>query len=92
MKSIRGKNLTAATHDIYEGFITVNPLFLKGLDAETIVALVREIGKAQRDIRSDRFPHGDIDAIRRRNMKLARLHIAVMVIRTYARTRKIQLV
>lgn len=89
MKGIRGKSLKAITFDIAEGYVTVNPLFLKPLDLETIKELYKEIQKAQGEIRTERFPHNDIQAIRRRNIRLQRLHTAQMIIRNYLKDRKL---
>jgi hypothetical protein len=89
MQMIRGKNLKATVYDISEGFTPVNPLFLKGLDEETLKGLYREMQKVQTEVRSEKFPHGDMPAIRMRNMRLQRLHSAAMVVRTFAKTRKI---
>ena len=89
MKGIRGKSLKAITFDIAEGYVTVNPLFLKPLDLETIKTLYKEIQKAQGEIRTERFPYSDIQAIRSRNIRLQRLHTALMIIRNYLKDRKL---
>lgn len=92
MKTIRGKNLKATVFDVAEGFVMVNPLFLKPLDDETIIGLYKELIKGQTGIRSEKFPNKDLDAIRMRNLKLQRLHSSSMVVRNYARERKILLI
>ena len=89
---IRGKNLKATAYDIAEGFAIVNPLFLKPLDNETVTALYRELIKVQTEIRSEKFPQSDNNAIRMRNVKLQRLNSSAMVVRNYAKGRKINLV
>lgn len=89
---IRGKNLKATAYDIAEGFAIVNPLFLKPLDNETVTALYRELIKVQTEIRSEKFPQSDNNAIRMRNVKLQRLNSSAMVVRNYAKGRKIILV
>lgn len=88
---IRGKNLKSAVLDISEGFTIVNPIFLKGLDAETVKELDHEIIMGQAAIRREKFPTLDTDAIRRRNLRLQRLHQASMVLRNFARLRRIPL-
>ncbi len=88
MKGIRGKSVKAIAFDIAEGYVTVNPLFLKPLDTETIKELYQEIRKVQNEIRGGQFPYGDVKAIRQRNMKLQRLHTAAMIIKNYMRTTK----
>lgn len=92
MKMIRGKNLKATAYDIAEGFVMVNPLFLKLLDNETTTSFYKELIKVQTEIRSEKFPNTDTNLIRRRNMKLQRLHSSAMIVRNYARKSKIILV
>ncbi len=88
MIMIRGKSPKAVAYDIAEGYTIVNPLFLKPLDAETLKELHKEIVKAQSEIRTEKFPNSDIMAIRRRNMRLSKLHQAAMVVRNFARERR----
>ncbi len=89
MKGIRGKSIKSVTFDIAEGYVTVNPLFLKPLEIDVIRELYREIQKAQNEIRAERFPHNDIQAIRSRNMRLQRLNTASMIIRNFLRERRL---
>lgn len=91
MPSIRGKSLNAILQDISEGYIAVNPIFLKPIDPETIKELYGMISKIQAGIRAEKFPHKDAAAIRLRNLKLQRLHSAAMIIRNFARERRITL-
>ncbi|GAB4389663.1 MAG: hypothetical protein Kow0025_16420 [Thermodesulfovibrionales bacterium] len=88
---IRGKSFKAVTEDIAEGYVTVNPIFLKALDADTLKELLSEIARKQADIRAEKFPSGDISAIRRRNLRLQKLHSAAMVVRNFARERRLRL-
>ncbi len=90
--SIRGKSLKAVTYDIAEGYVTVNPLFLKPLEADSLTGLYHEIMKTQVFIRGEKFPASDTQAIRWRNVKLQRLHSALMIIKNFARERRIILV
>ena len=92
MANIRGKSFEAVAKDISEGYITVNPIFLKGLDEESLKGLYQAIQKVQSVIRGEKFPFNDIEAIRTRNMRLQRLHLALVVIKNFARERKIILV
>jgi len=85
--TLRGKSLAAVTRDIADGYITVNPLFLKPLDRESIEQLYNQIMKQQMTIRSEKFPHHDVEAIRYRNMRLQRLHNALIVIKNFAKAR-----
>ncbi len=88
MKGIRGKSVKSITWDIAEGYITVNPLFLKPLEMDSVRELYHEIQLTQNEIRGEKFPFNDVQAIRRRNMKLQRLNSAQMIIRNYLRERK----
>jgi hypothetical protein len=92
MPNVRGKSLKALIRDVAEGYVAVNPLFLKPFDAETVRDFYREISKVQNEIRSERFPSGDVNAIRVRNVKLQRLYAATMIIRNYMRERRIPVV
>ncbi|OGW36836.1 MAG: hypothetical protein A2Y97_06195 [Nitrospirae bacterium RBG_13_39_12] len=92
MPTIRGKSLKAITFDIAEGYVVVNPIFLKPIDNESLKGLYQEIMKTQTEIRSEKFPHGDTQAIRWRNTRLQRLYSALMIIKNFARERKIILI
>jgi hypothetical protein len=89
---IRGKSLKATAYDIAEGYVVVNPLFLKPLDDESLKGLYQEIMKAQVEIRGDKFPHGDTQAIRWRNTRLQRLNSALMILRNFAREKRVILI
>jgi hypothetical protein len=92
MPTVRGKSLKATAFDIAEGYIVVNPIFLKSLENESLKGLYHEIARAQIEIRGDKFPHGDTQAIRFRNTRLQRLNSALMILKNFARERKILIV
>ncbi len=92
MPTIRGKSLKAIAYDISEGYVVVNPLFLKPLDGESLKGLYYEMMKAQIEIRGEKFPHGDSQAIRWRNTRLQRLYSASMILKNFARERRIILI
>jgi hypothetical protein len=92
MPTIRGKSLKAITYDIAEGYVIVNPLFLKPLDNDSLKGLYHELMKTQTEIRGGKFPHGDTQAIRWRNTRLQRLYAALMIIKNFARERRIILI
>ncbi len=91
MPNVRGKSLKATIRDVAEGYVVVNPLFLKSFDHETLRDFYIEISKVQVEIRAERFPTHDILAIRSRNLRLQRLFAATMVIRNYAKERRVPL-
>jgi hypothetical protein len=90
--TIRGKSLKAITYDIAEGYVVVNPIFLKPLDDDSLKGLYHELVKTQTEIRGEKFPHGDTQAIRWRNTRLQRLYSASMIIKNFARERRIILI
>ncbi len=92
MPNVRGKSYKAIAQDIAEGYTTVNPLFLKPFDPETLKALYQEVMKTQAEIRGEKFPYSDVQSIRWRNLKLQRLHITAMIIKTYARDKRIPII
>lgn len=92
MPNVRGKALKTVAQDIAEGYAVVNPIFLKPFDGEALKSLHSEIMKAQAAIRGEKFPYSDVQAIRWRNMKLQRLHTAAMIIKTYARDKRISII
>jgi hypothetical protein len=92
MPTIRGKSLRATAFDIAEGYVIVNPLFLKSIEGESLKGLYQEIAKAQLEIRGRKFPHGETQAIRFRNTRLQRLNSALMILKNFARERKILIV
>jgi hypothetical protein len=92
MSNVRGKSLKTIARDVSDGYTTVNPLFLKPFDAETIRELYQAIMKSQAEIRGEKFPYNDVQAIRWRNLRLQRLYLAAMIIRTYARDKRIPII
>ncbi len=91
MSNMRGKSLKATIRDIAEGYVVVNPLFLKSFEHEVLRDFYVEISKVQNEIRAERFPSHDVLAIRSRNLKLQRLFSATMIIRNFARERRVPL-
>jgi len=92
MISIRGKSIKAIAYDVAEGYVIVNPLFLKSIDSESLKGLQQELLRAQITIRGEKFPAGDTRSIRWRNTRLQRLNSAAMILKNFARERRIILV
>ena len=87
----QGRNLKAIASDIAEGFVTINPIYLKPFEAESLRLLYETLQRKQNEIRAEPFPCGDVDKIRRRNLKLQRVYNSLMLIKNYARERRITL-
>ncbi len=92
MSNVRGKSLKTIARDVSDGYTVINPLFLKPFDPESLKALYHEVMKTQAEIRGEKFPYSDVQAIRWRNLRLQRLHMAAMIIRTYARDKRVPLI
>ena len=89
--SIRGKSAAAVAKDIADGFFFINPLVLKKFDQETFKSLHFQMKKIQVDIRGEKFPLHDTLGIRQRNLRLQRIHSALIVLEHSARERKVML-
>jgi len=90
--SIRGKSLKAVAYDIADGYVTVNPLFLKPLDVDSLTGLYHEIMQVQIAIRGEKVILSDQPALRMRNVRLQRLYSSLMIIKNFARERRIILI
>jgi hypothetical protein len=88
----QGRNFKAIASDITEGFVTINPIYLKAFDAESLKILYETILRKQNEMRAEPFPYGNVELIRKRNLKLQRAYNAQMLIRNYARERRIKLI
>jgi hypothetical protein len=87
----KGKSMKMVAVDVAEGFITVNPLFLKKFDKDMIKNLFENLNKTLTSIRNDKLDFGNQTALRMRNMKLQRMHNAMIIIRNIAREKRIPL-
>ncbi|GAB6183941.1 hypothetical protein [Thermodesulfovibrio hydrogeniphilus] len=79
----RSKSLMAIASDIADGFITVNPVFLKKLKESDIKELREVLIKKEKQIRAEPFPFNDALAIRKRNMRLQRITQAIVIIKNF---------
>ena len=84
-----GRNVKAIASDIAEGYVVVNPIFLKPFDNESLKKLYESMLRKQNEIRIQPFPYGDVELIRKRNMRLQRVYAAIILIRNYAREKRI---
>jgi hypothetical protein len=85
------RNLKAVASDIVEGFVVVNPLYLKPFDAEMLKKFYEVLMRKQNELRIEPFPYGDVELIRKRNIRLQRVYAAIMILKNYARERRIML-
>jgi len=92
MSNVRGKSLKTIAQDVSDGYTTVNPLFLKPFESDTLKELYHMLIKTQAEIRGEKFPHSDVQAIRWRNLRLQRLHLAAVIIKSFARDKRIVLI
>ncbi len=87
----KGKSMKAVAFDVAEGYISVNPLFLKKFDKDMIKDLFENLNKALTATRNEKVELNDHTALRTRNMKLQRLHNAMIILRNIAREKRIPL-
>jgi hypothetical protein len=87
----RGKSMKAIATDVAEGYAVVNPLFVKKFDKDMIKGLYEHISKGMTNIRNEKIDYTDTVALRQRNMKLQRMHNALIVLRNIAREKRIPL-
>jgi hypothetical protein len=87
----RGKSMRVVAIDVAEGYISVNPLFLKKFDKDMVKELYDHLNKALTGTRNEKIDFKDQAVLRTRNMKLQRLHNAMIVLRNIAREKRIPL-
>ena len=87
----RGKSMRVVAVDVAEGFVSVNPLFLKKFDKDMLKELYEYLNKALTGTRNEKIDLTNQVMLRTRNMKLQRLHNAMIIIRNIAREKRIPL-
>jgi hypothetical protein len=87
----RGKSMKAVAFDVAEGYVSMNPLFLKKFDKDMLKDLYENLNKALTAARNEKLSFNDPAALRMRNMKLQRLHNAMIILRNSAREKRIPL-
>lgn len=87
----KGKSMKAVAMDVAEGYVSVNPLFLKKFDKDMIKDLYENLNRALTGTRNGKIDLTDQAALRMRNMKLQRLHNAMIILRNIAREKRIPL-
>ena len=88
---LQGKSLSAAARDVADGFLFMTPLLIKRLDEGGLRALHHQMRKLQNEVRSMRCPSHDITALRARNLRLQRLHHALIILEHAAKQQRIRL-
>ena len=69
--------------DLSEGYVTLNPVSLKKYERHEVEALVKELEKLTRDLRSQAVPQDDAEASQTKNRKLLRLSQAAVVLNSW---------
>ena len=85
---LQGKNIDAVARDIGEGFVFVSPIFLKRFNQDILKKLLVSVNKTMHLIRNEKFPTGDVEGIKKRNMRLSRLNNASTIIKYFAKERR----
>ncbi len=87
----KGKSMKAVVTDVAEGLISVNPLFLKKFDKDMVKDLHENINKTMVSIRNEKVELNNTIALRNRNLKLQRLHNALIILKNIAREKRFPL-
>ncbi len=87
----RGKSMRVIAIDVAEGYVSVNPLFLKKFDKDMVKELYDHLNKALTSTRNEKTDFTDVVLVRTRNLKLQRLHNAMIVLRNIAREKRFPL-
>ena len=87
----RGKSMRVVAVDVAEGYVSVNPLFLKKFDKDMIKELYDHLNKALTATRNEKIDLANQTSVRMRNMRLQRLHNAMIIMRNTAREKRIPL-
>lgn len=90
-QQIKGKGFIAVVNDIADGFLYLNPIVLKKYDIETYKTLYHNLKKQQKTVRLEPFPANDIPKIRKRNIRLQRLHTAIMILEHSAKAKRMSI-
>ena len=88
---VGGKSMKAVANDVGEGYMTINPLVLKKFDKDMIKELFEHLNKSMNSARNLAVPLNDMIALRQKNMRLQRLHNAIIILRNTAREKRIPL-
>ncbi len=89
--NLKGKSMKQVASDVIEGYASINPIFLKKFDKDMIKELFEQLNKAMTATRNLPAPFNDQLAMRNKNMKLQRLHNAIIILRNVAREKRIPL-
>lgn len=87
----KGKSMKVVAMDVAEGYISVNPLFLKKFDKDMVKELYEYLNKALVSTRNAKIDLTNQASVRTRNMQLQRLHNAMIVLRNIAREKRFPL-
>ncbi len=87
----RGKSMKSVASDVAEGYISMNPLVLKKFDKDMVKELYEYLNKSLTGLRNEKIDLSDQASVRTRNMKLQRLHNAMIIVRNSAREKRIPL-
>ncbi len=90
-ESIKGKSMKAVASDVAEGYISINPLFLKKFDKDMVKELYEHLNRALTATRIEKIELTNQTAVRTRNMKLQRIHNAMIIVRNTAREKRFPL-
>ena len=89
--AILGGNPKMLARDISDGFVILNMANIRKYTNQDIHELFQNIMIVQREIRQEQVELKDVEAVKKKQMRLQRLFRAITTITTYAKPRKIPL-
>ncbi|BCR06000.1 hypothetical protein DESUT3_30690 [Desulfuromonas versatilis] len=75
--------------DIADGFLSLSPPMLKPYTAADLKTILANLAMVARELRQEQIPQEDVMALKAKNMKLSRLNQAEVVIRAYAKKKRL---
>ena len=90
-RQIQGKGLDAFVKELDNGFAVLNPLVLKQFELASYKPLYQQLKRRQNELRSETFPSNEPPKIRQRNLRLQRLHTAMVILEHAAKEKRMSL-
>jgi len=75
--------------DIRDGFFALTAPMLRQYTPQDIKTILVNLALVARELRSETIPLEDVQALKKRNMQLSRLHQSEIIIRSYCKQRRI---
>jgi len=75
--------------DIRDGFFALTAPMLRQYAPQDLKTILANLALVARELRAEVIPMEDVQALKKRNMQLSRLHQAEVIIRSFCKQRRI---